>query len=47
MPQSLFLLPGLLCDDALWQHQSAHLADLAEISVADFTTQTSLNAMAR
>lgn len=43
----LFLLPGLLCDDALWQHQSAHLQDLAEISVADFTTQTSLDAMAR
>ncbi len=43
----LFLLPGLLCDDALWQHQSAHLADLAEISVADFTTQSSLTEMAR
>lgn len=44
---TLFLLPGLLCDDALWQHQSAHLSDLAEISVADFTTQISLTAMAR
>lgn len=43
----LFLLPGLLCDGALWQHQSAHLTDLAEISVADFTTQTSITAMAR
>lgn len=43
----LFLLPGLLCDDAMWQHQSAHLSDLAEISIADFTAQSSLTAMAR
>ncbi len=42
----LFLLPGLLCDGALWQHQSEHLKDIAEISVADFTTQTSITAMA-
>src|SRR5512132_4733362 len=31
----LVLLPGLLCDAALWQHQIATLADLAEITVAD------------
>lgn len=43
----LILLPGLLCDDALWRHQSAHLEDLAEIVVADFTTQKSIPAMAR
>jgi pimeloyl-ACP methyl ester carboxylesterase len=31
----LLLLPGLLCDAALWQHQIETLADLAEITVAD------------
>ena len=33
----LLLLPGLLCDAALWQHQIETLADLAEITVADLT----------
>ena len=43
----LILLPGLLCDDALWRHQSTHLEDFTEISIADFTTQNSIPAMAR
>jgi pimeloyl-ACP methyl ester carboxylesterase len=33
----LVLLPGLLCDAALWWHQTQTLADIAEISVADLT----------
>jgi pimeloyl-ACP methyl ester carboxylesterase len=33
----LVLLPGLLCDAALWQHQAETLSDIAEISVADLT----------
>lgn len=43
----LVLLPGLLCDAALWSHQVEHLADVADIRVADFTTQDSFADMAR
>ena len=43
----LVLLPGLLCDQALWQAQIDGLADLAQCRVADFTTQDSVAAMAR
>lgn len=42
----LVLVPGLLCDDALWAHQSAHLGDLAEVIVADVTAQASMPEMA-
>jgi len=42
----LALLPGLLCDAALWQPQLAGLADVADCRVADFTTQDSIAAMA-
>ncbi len=41
----LALLPGLLCDGALWQHQIAGLSDIADCWVADFTTQDSIAAM--
>jgi pimeloyl-ACP methyl ester carboxylesterase len=43
---SLALLPGLLCDAALWQHQLADLADLAEMQVADLTHDDSIAGMA-
>ena len=43
----LVLLPGLLCDAALWRGQVAGLADVAECSVADLTHDDSLAAMAR
>ena len=35
----LVLLPGLLCDAALWRHQSETLADIADIVVADLTVE--------
>ena len=41
----LALLPGLLCDAALWEPQVAELSDIAECWVADFTTQDSTEAM--
>ncbi len=31
----LVLVPGLLCDEALWAHQAEHLADIAEVHIAD------------
>jgi pimeloyl-ACP methyl ester carboxylesterase len=42
----LLLLPGLLCDAALWRHQLENLADAAEIAVADLTQDDSIAAMA-
>jgi pimeloyl-ACP methyl ester carboxylesterase len=35
MKQPLILVPGLASDAASWQHQLDHLADVAEITVAD------------
>lgn len=35
----LILVPGLLCDDALWRHQVEGLADIADICVARQHTQ--------
>ena len=29
----LILLPGLLCDEALWAHQIQDLADIADMTV--------------
>lgn len=43
---ALALLPGLLNDAALWQHQIAPLGEKAEAWVADFTSQNSIAAMA-
>src|SRR5262249_437831 len=42
---ALILLPGLLCDAALWRHQVENLADVAEITVADLTRDNSIAAM--
>ncbi len=43
----LVLLPGLLCDAALWAHQYARLGDVAEpITVADLTGHDSMGALA-
>lgn len=42
----LVLLPGLLHDERAWQHQTASLAGLAQISVGDLTQSASITAMA-
>lgn len=44
---TLILLPGLLCDDALWAHQVDHLADFAEVRVADLTREDNMPDLAR
>src|SRR3954464_6956304 len=46
MKQPLVLLPGLLCDAALWKPQLVELADIADCFVADFTSQDSIGEMA-
>ncbi len=43
----LILLPGLLCDAALWAPQRRALADIADTAVGDLTRDDSLPGMAR
>jgi len=43
----LLLLPGLLCDQALWQAQLHDLSDLAACHVPDLGSQDNLPAMAQ
>ncbi len=42
----LVLLPGLLCDEALWAHQAEALSDIADVTVADLTLDDTIGAMA-
>jgi pimeloyl-ACP methyl ester carboxylesterase len=46
-PQHLILLPGLLCDVALWRHQVDHLKDIVDVTVGDLTQDNAVPAMAR
>jgi pimeloyl-ACP methyl ester carboxylesterase len=43
----LILLPGLLCDEALWQHQIKALEDMAECRVADTVRHDNMADLAR
>lgn len=43
----LVLIPGTLCDGALWRHQVDHLGDIADVTVADHTRHDSMEAIAR
>ncbi len=43
---ALVLLPGLLCDAALWAHQAMWLADLADIVIGDLTGHDTVAALA-
>ena len=42
----LLLAPGLLCNERLWRPQVEGLGDIAEVVVANLTTQDSIGAMA-
>lgn len=42
----LVLIPGLLCDPDLWSHQTSHLKDLAQVSVADITGGETMDELA-
>lgn len=46
MKQTLFLLPGLLCDEQVWAHQAQYLSALVDIRIPDFSQFDSLEAMA-
>ena len=41
------MLPGLLCDDRLWQHQVTALANVADCWIPDLATHDSVAGMAR
>ncbi|MBD9425065.1 alpha/beta fold hydrolase [Pseudomonas sp. PDM15] len=43
----LLLLPGLLCDARLWQHQVAALADVAHVAVVDLSQADSMEELAQ
>jgi pimeloyl-ACP methyl ester carboxylesterase len=45
--QQLLLIPGLVCDAAVWRHQTAHLADVADIFVPPVAQGDDIAAMAR
>lgn len=45
--QKLLLIPGLVCDTAVWHHQSLHLADIADVTVPVVTHGDSMVEMAR
>lgn len=44
--QPLILVPGLVCDGAVWAHQRAGLADVADCIVADVSRPDTMHAMA-
>ncbi|MBR0713705.1 alpha/beta fold hydrolase [Bradyrhizobium liaoningense] len=46
MKPTIALLPGLLCDAQVWAGQHAGLAQLAPVVVADFSRESSIEAMA-
>lgn len=44
--QTLVLVPGLLCNGALWAHQITHLNDVANVVIADTLQDDNVDAMA-
>jgi pimeloyl-ACP methyl ester carboxylesterase len=44
--QNLVLVPGLLCDAALWDHQIRYLSEMAEIKIAGVTRSETMSGMA-
>jgi len=46
MRPTLYSLPGLLCNEKVWEHQCECLSDLADIRIPDFRNMDTLDAMA-
>src|SRR5579863_3475131 len=44
---TVFLLPGLLCDETIWADQRAALGDVGDVLVPDFRHVNSIKAMAQ
>lgn len=45
MKPNLILVPGLACDEIVWQHQVKHLQDAADIKVVDVRNATTFEEM--
>ncbi len=45
--QNLLLIPGLVCDAAVWRHQVEHLGELADVKVPAVTEGETMVEMAR
>lgn len=45
--QHLVLVPGLICDAAVWQHQVAHLEDIAHATIPSVDAHETMADMAR
>jgi pimeloyl-ACP methyl ester carboxylesterase len=46
-PPHLLLLPGLVCDAEVWEHQANTLSDITAISIADYDASASIEEMAQ
>lgn len=46
-PPHLLLLPGLVCDGAIWEHQARHLSKVTTVKIADYGSSDSLEKMAQ
>ncbi len=46
MQETVYLLPGLLCDAIVWEHQADALAQDYDLRIPDLTQQSSIAAMA-
>lgn len=47
MKETLYLLPGLLCDRVLWRHQIEYLSGTFDVRVADFSLGDSIEVFAQ
>lgn len=47
MADTLYLLPGLLCDARVWRHQQDHLSERFDVRIPDFRLFDSLDTMAQ
>lgn len=46
-PPHLLLLPGLVCDEAIWQHQASRFSKIATVKIPDYGASDSLEKMAQ
>lgn len=46
-PPHLLLLPGLVCDDAIWEHQASHFSKITTVRIPDYGLSDSLEKMAQ
>lgn len=46
-PLHLLLLPGLVCDQAIWEHQASHFSEITTVKIPDYGLSDSLEKMAQ